>query len=84
MVALNGNPLGAGAAFGAVYAASLANGGSYDDIAPGIQFFGELARLGNLNPAAASPASLISGPDPGSHQLGLSEPRLQEAGSGKG
>jgi len=64
MVALNGNPLGAGAAFGAVYAASLANGGSYDDIAPGIQFFGELARLGNLNPAAASPASLISGQTP--------------------
>jgi len=64
MVAMNGNPLGAGAAFGAVFAASLANGGSYDDIAPGIEFFGELARLGNLNPAAASPASLIAGQTP--------------------
>lgn len=64
MIALNGNPLGAGAAFGAVFAAALGNGGSYDDIEPGIQFFGELARLGNLNPAAATPASLIAGQTP--------------------
>ncbi len=64
MVALNGSPLGAGAAFGAVFAAALANGGSYDDIEPGIQFFGELAKLGNLNPAAATPASLIAGQTP--------------------
>ena len=64
MVALNGNPLGAGAAFSAVFAASLANGGSYDDIEPGIEFFGELAKLGNLNPAAATPGSLISGQTP--------------------
>ena len=64
MVALNGNPLGASAAFGAVFAASLANGGSYDDIMPGIEFFGELAKIGNLNPSVASPASLISGQTP--------------------
>ena len=64
MVAMNGNPLGAGAAFGAVFAASLANGGSYDDIQPGIEFFAELAKLGNLNPAVATPASLIAGQTP--------------------
>ncbi len=64
MIALNGNPLGAAAAFGAVFAAALANGGSYDNIAPGVEFFGELAKLGNLNPAAASPASLIAGQTP--------------------
>ena len=64
MIALNGNPLGAGAAFGAVFAAALGNGGSFDDIAPGIEFFGELARLGNLNPAVASPATLIAGQTP--------------------
>ena len=64
MIALNGNPLGAGAAFGAVFAAALANGGSFDNIAPGIEFFGELAKLGNLNPAVASPASLIAGQTP--------------------
>jgi putative spermidine/putrescine transport system substrate-binding protein len=65
MVALNGSPLGAGAAFAAVFAASLGNGGSYDDIAPGVAYFGELAKLGNLSPAAATgPALLVSGQAP--------------------
>ncbi len=64
MVALNGSPLGAGAAFGAVMAASLANGGSLDDIGPGISFFAELAKLGNFNPSAATSASLVSGQTP--------------------
>ncbi|MCW3474345.1 ABC transporter substrate-binding protein [Limobrevibacterium gyesilva] len=64
MIALNGNPLAAGAAIGAVYAAALANGGSFDNINPGIEFFGELAKLGNLNPAAATPASLVAGQTP--------------------
>jgi putative spermidine/putrescine transport system substrate-binding protein len=64
MVALNGNPLTAGAAIGAVFAAALANGGSFDNVMPGIEFFGQLAKLGNLNPAAASPASLASGQTP--------------------
>ncbi|MEV6251557.1 ABC transporter substrate-binding protein, partial [Streptomyces sp. NPDC051742] len=39
MVALNGNPTTAGSAFAGVYAAALANGGSFDDIQPGIDFF---------------------------------------------
>jgi putative spermidine/putrescine transport system substrate-binding protein len=65
MVALNGNPLGAGAAFGAVFAASLGNGGSYDDINPGIEFFGKLAKAGNYNPVAATgPSTLIGGQTP--------------------
>lgn len=65
MIALNGSPLGAGAAFAAVFAASLGNGGSYDDIAPGVKYFAELAKLGNLNPAAATgPALLVSGQAP--------------------
>jgi len=64
MVALNGSPLGAGAAFAAVMAASIANGGSLDDIVPGIQYFAELARLGNFNPTSATAASLVSGQTP--------------------
>jgi putative spermidine/putrescine transport system substrate-binding protein len=65
MIALNGSPLGAGAAFAAVFAASIGNGGSYEDIAPGVQYFAELAKLGNLNPAAATgPALLVSGQAP--------------------
>jgi putative spermidine/putrescine transport system substrate-binding protein len=64
MVALNGNPLGAGAAFGAVFAAALANGGSYDNIAPGIEFFGKLNAAGNYNPVKGTTASLTSGQTP--------------------
>lgn len=64
MIALNGSPLGAGAAFAGVFAAALANGGSLDDIAPGITFFAELAASGNFTPVAATPASLTSGQTP--------------------
>ena len=64
MVTLNGSPLGAGAAFGAVFAASLANGGSLDDIGPGIEFFAKLAKAGNFNPSDATSASLVSGQTP--------------------
>jgi putative spermidine/putrescine transport system substrate-binding protein len=41
-VALNGNPTQAAAAFAGVWGASLANGGSLDDIGKGIDFFGEV------------------------------------------
>ncbi len=64
MIALNGSPLGAGAAFAGVFAAALANGGSLDDIAPGVSFFAELAASGNFTPVAATPASLTSGQTP--------------------
>ncbi len=64
MVTLNGSPLGAGAAFGAVFAAALANGGSLDDIGPGIEFFAKLAKAGNFNPSDATSASLVSGQTP--------------------
>ena len=64
MVALGGSPLASASAFASVYAAALGNGGSLDDIEPGVRFFGELAQRGNLSPAAATPASLISGQTP--------------------
>ncbi len=64
MVALNGSPAGAAAAFSGVYAAALGNGGSLDNIEPGIEFFGKLAKVGNFNPASATPASLQSGTTP--------------------
>jgi putative spermidine/putrescine transport system substrate-binding protein len=64
MVALNGSPLGAGAAFAGVFAAAIANGGSLDDIMPGIHFFADLAKRGNFDPSAATSASLVSGQTP--------------------
>ncbi len=64
MIALNGNPLSAGAAIGAVFAAALANGGSFDNVLPGVEFFGELAKLGNFSPSKAGAASLVAGQTP--------------------
>ena len=61
MVTLNGDPREAGAAFAAVMAASLANGGSFDDIMPGIEYFANLKELGNLNTVDITPATLLSG-----------------------
>jgi putative spermidine/putrescine transport system substrate-binding protein len=47
-VALNGDPTQAGAAFSGVMMAAIANGGSADDIAPGVEFFGQLKKAGNF------------------------------------
>jgi putative spermidine/putrescine transport system substrate-binding protein len=63
-VALNGDPREAGAAFAAVMAASLANGGSFDDIMPGIQFFADLKSSGNLSDVQVTEASILSGETP--------------------
>ena len=46
-VALNGDPTQAAAAFAGVWAAALANGGSLDNIQPGIDFLGKVAKAGN-------------------------------------
>ena len=63
-VTLNGDPRQAGAAFAAVVAASLANGGSYDDLMPGIQYFADLKKSGNLQVIDVTPAALVSGDVP--------------------
>ena len=63
-VTLNGDPREAGAAFAAVMAASLANGGSFDDIMPGIQFFSDLKKAGNLQQVDVTPALVLSGDVP--------------------
>ncbi|GAA0618557.1 extracellular solute-binding protein [Kutzneria viridogrisea] len=63
-VALNGDPTKAGAAFAGVYAAALAKGGSFDNIQPGIDFFGELHRNGNFIPVGATQATIQSGQTP--------------------
>ncbi|WP_420595989.1 ABC transporter substrate-binding protein [Deinococcus sp.] len=63
-VALNGNPLSAQAAFSAVWAAALANGGSLDNIQPGIDFFAKLKKMGNYIPVGATPATVQTGQTP--------------------
>ncbi|MFW3169410.1 ABC transporter substrate-binding protein [Geodermatophilus sp. CPCC 206100] len=64
LVALNGNPTQATAAFSGVWAASLANGGSLDDIGPGVDFFRQVKDVGNFNPVEITPATILSGETP--------------------
>jgi ABC-type Fe3+ transport system substrate-binding protein len=64
LVALNGNPTQAAAAFGGVWAAALANGGSLDDIGPGVDFFKKVKDAGNFNPVEITPATIQSGETP--------------------
>jgi putative spermidine/putrescine transport system substrate-binding protein len=63
-VALNGDPTQAAAAFSGVVAAALDNGGSADDIAPGVQFFADLKKAGNFLPVDPTPATVESGQTP--------------------
>jgi putative spermidine/putrescine transport system substrate-binding protein len=63
-VALNGDPTTAGAGFNGVVLAAVANGGSADNIQPGIDFFKTLADSGNLIPVDPAPATIASGQTP--------------------
>jgi putative spermidine/putrescine transport system substrate-binding protein len=63
-VALNGDPLKASAGFNGVVLASLANGGSADNIQPGVDFMKKLADMGNLLPVDPNPATIASGQTP--------------------
>jgi putative spermidine/putrescine transport system substrate-binding protein len=63
-VAINNNPTEAAAAFDAVWAASLANGGSFSNIAPGVSFFKKLNAEGNFVPVAAGPTTVENGSTP--------------------
>jgi putative spermidine/putrescine transport system substrate-binding protein len=62
-VAINNDPTSASAAFYAVWAASIANGGSYSDIQPGITFFANLNKIGNFVPGGTA-ATAAAGTTP--------------------
>jgi putative spermidine/putrescine transport system substrate-binding protein len=63
-VALNGDPTKTGAGFNGVVLAALANGGTADNIQPGIDFYKKLADSGNLLPVDPAPATIASGQTP--------------------
>src|SRR6195952_5235869 len=63
-VALNGDPTTASAAANGVLMAAIANGGSADDIAPGVDFFKRLKQAGNFLPVDPTPATIESGQTP--------------------
>ncbi|MEK6438014.1 ABC transporter substrate-binding protein [Pseudonocardia sp. T1-2H] len=63
-VALNGDPTQAASAFASVWAGALANGGSLDDISPGVTFWGSVAKSGNLLKVDPNSATIQSGQTP--------------------
>jgi putative spermidine/putrescine transport system substrate-binding protein len=63
-VALNGSPLTSGSALAAVFAAAIANGGSLNDVGPGIDFFAKLKSSGNFIPVQSTPQTVASGQTP--------------------
>lgn len=63
-IALSGDPTTGESPFMAVYAAALANGGSLDDIQPGIDFFSELSDSGNLIAVSGNEGTIETGETP--------------------
>ncbi|MDW8054006.1 MAG: extracellular solute-binding protein [Anaerolineae bacterium] len=63
-IALAGDPRSSNQAIQTVYAAALANGGSLDNIQPGLDFFKELNARGNLLPLIANTGSIAKGETP--------------------
>jgi putative spermidine/putrescine transport system substrate-binding protein len=63
-VALNGDPLKAGAAFAGVQMVAIAEGGTPDDPTKGIEWFKKLKTAGNFLPIDPTPATIESGQTP--------------------
>ncbi len=63
-VALSGDPRVSAQAQMSVYAAALANGGSLDNITPGLDFFKQLNDKGNFVPLVAKQATVAKGETP--------------------
>lgn len=63
-VALAGDPRASNQAAQSVYAAALANGGSLDNLQPGLDFFKQLNASGNLLPLIADSGPIAKGETP--------------------
>jgi len=63
-VALAGDPRTSNQAIQSVYASALANGGSLDDAAPGLDFWAQVNEAGNFVPVIASNATFATGETP--------------------
>ena len=63
-VALAGDPTQSNQAISAVWAAALANGGSLDNVQPGLDFFKKLNDSGNFVPVIGKMATVASGETP--------------------
>ena len=63
-VAINGSPLSSNSAVSVVIASALANGGSLNDVGPGIDFWAQLKKSGNYIPVQTTPQTVASGQTP--------------------
>jgi putative spermidine/putrescine transport system substrate-binding protein len=63
-IALAGDPRASNQAAQSVYAATLANGGSLDNVQPGLDFFKKLNQAGNLLPLIADSGPIAKGETP--------------------
>lgn len=63
-VALAGDPRASAQAQMSIMAASLANGGTLDDVTPGLEFFKKLNDAGNFVPVIAKQATIAKGETP--------------------
>jgi putative spermidine/putrescine transport system substrate-binding protein len=63
-VSIKGDPTQANEAASAVYLAALQNGGTADNIQPGIDFFAKLKAAGNFNGVTPTQATVNSGDTP--------------------
>jgi putative spermidine/putrescine transport system substrate-binding protein len=63
-VALAGDPRTANQAIMTIGAAAVANGGSFDNVQPGLDFFDKLNKAGNFVPLIAVPGTVDSGETP--------------------
>jgi putative spermidine/putrescine transport system substrate-binding protein len=63
-VAINGSPLTSNSAVAVVLAASIANGGSLNNVGPGIDYFAKLKSSGNYIPVGTTPQTVASGQTP--------------------
>lgn len=63
-VAIAGDPRASNQAAQTVYAAAIANGGTLDDLQPGLDFFKEMNTKGNLLPLIADAGPIAKGETP--------------------
>lgn len=63
-IALSGDPRTSNQAIQSVYAAALANGGSLDNVQPGLDYFAKLNAAGNLIPLIANNGLVAKGEIP--------------------
>lgn len=63
-VALGGDPRTSNMAIQAVAAAAISNGGSYENLMPGMEYFKKMNEAGNFVPVIAKPGTIANGETP--------------------